>query len=156
MTSQSYQTQTGKTISGKYECVVVKLGEVYIVTCPGDVMDNHVPTIRLEEGTLAKILAAKPSFPTDPEPKQIQSRYYGCPYLRIGADDFKSLEAFQDAVRGEVNSLEGRLGEGETLSLDKIRTHLTQKPQYAVLINYERLPNQLTCLYTSGSFGNKW
>ena len=37
---------------------------------------------------------------------------------------------------------------------DKIRTHLTQKPQYVVLRNYRSLPDQLTCLDTSGSYGS--
>ena len=57
-------------------------------------------------------------------------------------------------VREDIKGLEEKLEEGETLSLDKIRTHLTQKPQYVVLRNYRSLPDQLTCLDTSGSYGS--
>lgn len=126
MANQSDQTQTERTKTSKYQCVVVELDNKHIVSTPGDVFDFDINVISLP-----------PSLPS------ACVRYKGHSYITVGGVNFSNLEAFHDSVREEIKGLEGKLSEGEQLSLTRIRQHLAQKPEYVVLGNYKPLPSQL-------------
>lgn len=138
MINEPDQTQAGKTVRSKYECVVVELGETHIVAHPGDVMIFDRSISFFEFGPLSNVF----SFGEDSKSKPILPKYSGYPYITIGGD-FSDLKAFQESVREEIKGLEGKLGEGQNLSLDRIRQHFAQKPEYVVLGNYRPLLSQL-------------
>lgn len=126
MLNEPDQTQTERTKTSKYQCVVVEVGNEHIVATPGDVFDFDIDVISSHSSI-----------------QSVGAKYKGRSYITIGSDDFSNLEAFHDSVKGEIKGLEGKLGEGEQLSLTRIRQHLAQKPEYVVLGNYKPLLSQL-------------